>query len=173
MNRSFPFSLAAVRTRSSPGDTLARLGVRRVLACPVFSSAPSLRSTNFGSGRPSPFAGLPAAMCRVGRGGAYRPASARSLKRLVQFSRKPLSYVGRADWRRLGRIPPASDGAFPVSSIPAQGLSQSELIRTSVMYSPGLHHLTPPHSTGPPPSGWSFGANRRRRSMVAIRNLLF
>ena len=43
--------------------------------------------------------------CRVGRGGAYRPASARSLKRLVQFSRKPLSYVGRADWRRLGRIP--------------------------------------------------------------------
>jgi hypothetical protein len=43
--------------------------------------------------------------CRAGRGGAYRPASARSLKRLVQFSRKPLSYVGRVDWRRLGRIP--------------------------------------------------------------------
>src|SRR5215472_16166007 len=43
--------------------------------------------------------------CRVGRGGADRPASARSLKRLVQFSRKPLSYVGRANWRRLGRIP--------------------------------------------------------------------
>jgi hypothetical protein len=109
--------------------------------------------------------------CRVGRGGAYRPASARSLKRLVQFSRKPLSYVGRADWRRL--VPPASDGASPVSSMPAQGLSQSELIRTSVMYSPGLHHLTPPHSTGPSPSGWSFGSNQRRRSMVAIRNLLF
>ena len=54
-------------------------------------------------------------------------------------------------------IPPASDGASPVSSMPAQGLSQSELIRTSVMYSPGLHHLTPPHSTGPSPSGWSFG----------------
>jgi hypothetical protein len=30
---------------------------------------------------------------QFGRGGAYRPASARSLKRLVQFSRKPLSYV--------------------------------------------------------------------------------
>jgi len=57
--------------------------------------------------------------------------------------------------------------------MPAQGLSQSELIRTSVMYSPGRHHLTPPHSTGPSPSGWSFGSNRRRRSMVAIRNLLF
>src|SRR6516164_10474707 len=41
--------------------------------------------------------------------------------------------------------------------MPAQGLSQSELIRTSVIYSPGLHHLTPPHSTGPSPSGWSFG----------------
>src|SRR5262249_46019166 len=38
--------------------------------------------------------------------------------------------------------------------MPAQGLSQSELIRTSVMYSPGLCHLTPPHSTGlPPPVG--------------------
>src|ERR1700745_102036 len=109
--------------------------------------------------------------CRVGRGGAYRPASPRSLKRLVQFSRKPLSYVGRAGWRRL--IPPASDVAFPVSSMPAQGLSQSELVRPSVMYSPDLHHPTPPHSTGPSPSGWSFGSNQRRRSMVAIRDLLF
>src|SRR6202022_2044973 len=45
-SRSFPSSLAAVRTRSSPGDTLARLGVRRVLARPVFSSAPSLGSTS-------------------------------------------------------------------------------------------------------------------------------
>src|SRR5258708_11297231 len=40
--------------------------------------------------------------------------------------------------------------------MPAQGLSHSELVRTSVMYSPGLHHLTPPHSTGPSPSGWSW-----------------
>src|SRR5216683_3081366 len=51
-----------VRTRPSPGDTLARLGVRRVLACPVFSSAPSLRSTNSDFGRPTPFAGFPATM---------------------------------------------------------------------------------------------------------------
>ena len=62
MNRSFLSSLAAVRTRSSPGDTLARLGVRRVLACPVFSLAPSLRSTNSDFGRPTPFAGFPATM---------------------------------------------------------------------------------------------------------------
>ena len=62
MNRSFLSSLAAVRTRSSPGDTLARLGVRRVLACPAFSSVPSLGSTNSGSGRPLPFAGFPATM---------------------------------------------------------------------------------------------------------------
>jgi hypothetical protein len=62
VNRSFPSSLAAVLTRCSPGDTLARLGVRRVLACPVFSSVPSLGSTNSGSGRPSPFAGFPATM---------------------------------------------------------------------------------------------------------------
>ena len=54
--------LGAVRTRSSPGDTLARLSVRRVLACPVFSLAPSLRSTNSGPGRPRPFAGFPATM---------------------------------------------------------------------------------------------------------------
>jgi hypothetical protein len=53
---------AVVRTRSSPGDTLARLGVRHVLVCPVFSSAPPLRSTRSGSGRPSPFAGFPATM---------------------------------------------------------------------------------------------------------------
>jgi hypothetical protein len=45
VNCSFLSSLAAVRTRSSPGDTLAQLGVRRVLVCPVFSSVPSLRST--------------------------------------------------------------------------------------------------------------------------------
>jgi len=62
VNRSFLSSLAAVRTRSSPGDTLARLGVRRVLVCPVFSSAPSLRSTGSGSGRPLPFADFPATM---------------------------------------------------------------------------------------------------------------
>ncbi len=62
MNRSFPSSLAAVRTRSSPGDTLARRGVRRVLARPVFSSAPSLGSTSSDLGRPTPFAGFPATM---------------------------------------------------------------------------------------------------------------
>jgi hypothetical protein len=33
-----------------------------VLACPVFSSAPSLRSTNSGFGRPTPFAGFAATM---------------------------------------------------------------------------------------------------------------
>ena len=62
MNRSFLSSLAAVRTRSSPGDTLARLGVRRVLARPVFSSAPPLRSTDSGLGRLTPFAGFTATM---------------------------------------------------------------------------------------------------------------
>jgi hypothetical protein len=62
VNRSFPSSLAAVRTRSSPGDTLARLGVRRVLARPVFSSAPSLGSAGSDLGCPTPFAGFPATM---------------------------------------------------------------------------------------------------------------
>src|SRR5215831_1620079 len=39
--------------------------------------------------------------------------------------------------------------------MPAQGLSQSELIRTSVIYSPGFHHLTRRHTVRglPPPVG--------------------
>ncbi len=35
-----------------------------MLACAVFSLAPSLRSTNSGSGRPTPFAGFAATMER-------------------------------------------------------------------------------------------------------------
>jgi len=77
VNRSFLSSLAAVRTRSSPGDTLARLGVRRVLACPVFSLAPSLRSTNSGSGRPTPFASFPAVGSEEARSTALALASVR------------------------------------------------------------------------------------------------
>src|SRR5689334_7440899 len=66
-------------------------------------------------------------------------------------------------------MPPASNGASPVSSMPAQGLSQGELIRTSVMYSPGLRHrsrhtvrgLPPPvgllEPTGVATQGWRSG----------------
>src|SRR3984893_18140547 len=42
--------------------TLARLGVRRVLTRPVFSSAPSLGSAGSDLGRPTPFASFPATM---------------------------------------------------------------------------------------------------------------
>ena len=73
MNRSLASSLAAVRTRSSPGDTLARLGVRRVLVCPVLSSAPSLRSTRSGS----PFAGFAAVGSEEARSIALALASVR------------------------------------------------------------------------------------------------
>ena len=70
---------------------------------PALHSAPRQSRVFEPQARRSDAAGPPARRaCRVGRGGAYRPASARSLKRLVQFSRKPLSCVGRADWRRLG-----------------------------------------------------------------------
>lgn len=41
MNFSFFLSLAACRTRSSPGDTLPRPGVRRVPRSTVFPSAPA------------------------------------------------------------------------------------------------------------------------------------
>jgi len=60
--------------------------------------------------------------------------------------------------------PPASPGAVRVSSMPAQGLSHCELVRTSAMYSPARRASTLPHSTGPSPSGRPFGSDRRRRS---------
>ena len=60
--------------------------------------------------------------------------------------------------------PPASPGALRVSSMPAQGLSHCELVRTSAMYSPARRSSTLPHSTGPSPSGRPFGSDRRRRS---------
>ena len=68
---------------------------------------------------------------------------------------------------------PASPAAVRVSSMSAQGLSLCELIRTSAMYSPLLRRSTLPHSTGPSPSDWPFGRDRRRHSPVTIRSLLF
>src|SRR4051812_45730043 len=46
----------------------------------------------------------------------------------------------------------------------AQGLSLCELVRTSAMYLPARRSSTLPHSTGPSPSGRSFGSDQRRRS---------
>lgn len=56
MNRSFFFSLAVLRTRSSPAVTLSRLGVRGVLGSNAFPSAPSLRSTDSSADRSTSFA---------------------------------------------------------------------------------------------------------------------
>ena len=67
---------------------------------------------------------------------------------------------------------PASPAAVRVSSMPAQGLSLCELVRTSAMYSPLLRRSTLPHSTGPSPSDRPFGRDRRRHSPVTIRSLL-
>src|SRR5207247_419049 len=50
--------------------------------------------------------------------------------------------------------------------MPAQGLSQSELVRTSVMYLPVPRHSALPHSTGPSPSARPFGSVRRRPSTM-------
>src|SRR5258705_216 len=46
VNRSFFLCFAASRTRSSPWDTLSRLGVRHVCCSPVFPSVPSLGSAD-------------------------------------------------------------------------------------------------------------------------------
>ena len=100
-------------------------------------------------------------------------ASARSLKRLVQFSRKPLSCVVVSMNGGGSDPPPASPAAVRVSSMSAQGLSLCELVRTSAMYSPVPRRSTLPHSTGPSPSDRPFGPDRRRHSPVTIRSLLF
>src|SRR6516164_3716608 len=55
--------------------------------------------------------------------------------------------------------------------MPVQGLSQSELVRTSVMYLPVLRRSALPHSTGPSPSARPFGSVRRRHSKMTIRVL--
>ncbi len=56
VNRAFPsFFFAALRTRSSPLGPLSRLGVRRWLDCPVFSSVSGLPSTTSADGLPPLF----------------------------------------------------------------------------------------------------------------------
>ena len=102
------------------------------------------------------------AICRVGGGRAFAlPPSARSNGSCgFPASRFPVwssPLTGDDD-------PPASAGALRVSSMPAQGLSLCELVRTSAMYLPARRSSTLPHSTGPSPSGRSFGSDRRRRS---------
>src|SRR5215211_3298179 len=100
--------------------------------------------------------------CRVGGGRAVAlPPSARSNGSCgFPASRFPMwspPLTGDVD-------PSASPGALRVSSMPAQGLSLCELVRTSVMYLPARRSLPLPHSTGPSPSGRSFGSDRRRCS---------
>src|ERR1700738_3823563 len=56
VNRSFFLCFAASRTRSSPWNTLSRLGVRHVCCSPVFPSVPSLGSADSAPGCPGLFA---------------------------------------------------------------------------------------------------------------------
>src|SRR5208282_5910221 len=60
VNFSVDLSLAACRTRSSPGDTLSRRGVRCVPAWPAFPLAPALGSIDAAAGCPTAFADFPA-----------------------------------------------------------------------------------------------------------------
>ena len=90
-------------------------------------------------------------LCRVGGGRAFAlPPSARSNGSCgFPASRFPVwssPLTGDDD-------PPASPGALRVSSMPAQGLSHCELVRTSAMYSPARRSSTLPHSTGPADAG--------------------
>ena len=60
MNRSFFFSLAALRTRSSAWVTRARYCARCVLCCSAFSLVSGLGSPHSAAGFPALFVGFPA-----------------------------------------------------------------------------------------------------------------
>jgi len=157
---------AAVAARASVPSGAA-LGASPLASAPKASSSwlfhrlVRTRSPSFLPTPPfGPSLGCPA--CRVGGGRAFAlPPSARSNGSCgFPASRFPVwssPLTGDDD-------PPASPGGLRVSSMPAQGLSLCELVRTSAMYSPARRASTLPHSTGPSPSGRPFGSDRRRRS---------
>ena len=62
VNRHFRFAFAVCRTRSKPGDTLSRLGVRRVVASIAFPLALPLRSTGSAAVSAALFVGLDATL---------------------------------------------------------------------------------------------------------------
>jgi len=62
VNFSVGLSLAACRTRASPGDTLSRHGVRCMPVRPAFPLVPALRSTGSAAGCPAAFVGFVATM---------------------------------------------------------------------------------------------------------------
>ena len=98
--------------------------------------------------------------------GCCHPASVRSFKRLVQFSRKPLSSTAPSRSHRCTKpgtawfSNDAPSGRSTVSSLLAVGLSQKELSTT-----PALTRCLPTWayasvSTGPSPAARPFGPNR-------------
>jgi len=111
VNFSFFLSLAACRTRSSPGDTLPRPGVRRVPRSTVFPSAPApcssqgqaLGSIGSAGDRPPLFADFPATMagsdfsrpCIIGFGPpAFPMRAARCRAASREISRFPCTERG-------------------------------------------------------------------------------
>src|SRR3954471_4151640 len=134
------------------------------------STGPSPSGRTFGSDRrrrssggdPGPFALTPFLSVEseeVGLSPFLRPLAqtARAVFPQAAFLCDRLRCPGSFD-------PPASADAVRVSSMAAQGLSLCELVRTSAMYSPARRSSTLPHSTGPSPSGRSFGSDRRHCS---------
>src|SRR5215467_7375567 len=100
VNFSFPFFLAASRTRSSPLGLLSRLGVRPRLGCRVFSLVFGLPSTT-SAGDPSPLFG-----CFVGTMPQYDspPSFMRDLP-LIAFSLRPTAcLVGGGGVSRFSRL---------------------------------------------------------------------
>jgi hypothetical protein len=102
--------------------------------------------------------------------GRESPASVRSIKRLVQFSRKPLSSAA-SPWSHRRTRPGMS--FFPclpsdacgfcgstVSSVPALGLSHMELSNLPVPTHRVPHVSLDQQSTGPSPSAGPFAPSR-------------
>ena len=109
-------------------------------------------------------------MCKVGGGRAFAlPPSARSNGSCgFPASRFPVwssPLTGDDD-------PPASAGAVRVSSMPAQGLSLCELVRTSAMYSPARRSSTLPTARGLPPPVGHLDPTGVAARPAAIRGLL-
>src|SRR3954454_20619936 len=146
-----------VLTRSSRVDAATQHGAFPLRS--VFWIRPASLLVRQRSGA---FCSDPVPECRVGGGRAFAlPPSARSNGSCVfPASRFPVwssPLTGDDD-------PPASPGGLRGSSMPAQRLSLCEPVPPPAMYSPARPAAPLPHSTGPSPSGRSFGSDRRRRS---------
>ena len=145
MNPTFLSRLAVSRMRSSAGDTLSQLCVWRVLprtALPLAPPLPSIASATASAALFGDFRGVE--LGEVELSPCLRPLAQTARAVFPQAAFLCGRHCGVED--ELIPRPPVPIDASRVSSMPAQGLSLCELIRTSVMYSPVPRHSALSHS---------------------------